>query len=307
MGNKKLLIVIVSITIFVLVVHYQHTRFAVFKQVYRKQINGMEQHIEKATQESSIFQKKIKQLESMTGFQQKILSRILHQGHDDMLIYRSHQSQFAIDDAYLLSGRGFVNDNEYIAQLKEGIIKTGMLKHACVGKSDDGRNTCWGLLRFNNIIGQIPKGAEVISAALNLKMLPEDNDISTTRMLYLYGLNVNWQEEDLKYYISQPQQCKPMGIACAKYSMWSKKEAWESTILAKGVLKGKTSGQGWIKLFFSVEGIKQLEEIIDGGPNQGWIIMLGGEPTPTMLFYHTSESRTIQNIPYLEIVYYIDE
>ena len=100
-------------------------------------------------------------------------------------------------------------------------------------------------------------------------------------------------------------------IAEGKAGAWNADaKSYDSEATEVGHAKGvrNVHKSRWIRIYFSIAGLKKLEESIKLGINHGWFIKISGEERSTMIIkFHSSNSENSAYYPRLSILYLLNE
>ena len=233
---------------------------------------------------------------------QSIISHEMFSGQGDIHAFKSSQDKEAIDDTFISEDTKTTNFNwGESGTLKIGRDHLGHLSRA--------------LIRFKEIKKalSLDLNRQILSAIVYLKQQPNFSQglPALKQVLNLYEVKKNWGEGN------------KMGVpAAAGESTWNAAQKaslnWESpgcsgkddfdevTLVATSGPTVNSFADGWVGFVFTKEGILELQQQLQSATSGDYSFLIQSQeedsPNSAVSFY-SSESSTLNDHPYIEILY----
>lgn len=221
---------------------------------------------------------------------------------DDMLgVYKSF-----IPGIHVASSQGKSNIiSELQITNEEKYRNTGTKDSNFYLGSLDGHNVKRSLLKVEHLSDILPPKAKILSAVLHLKICKVYRIDAMGASINFHSIKKSWAmgQKDSNSPTATWDISKP-GVPWKTPGLWDPEDVDTENISAS--MKGLPSpyDDEWVEVYFTKQGIQELQSILKDEPHNGWLLKLDRDDIPSsrVCFYYT-DSR---GRPYLEIFYKIE-
>ncbi len=304
------------------VIQYEQSRLVALRREYRKELANVQEIIRKIVlgggvdnndqefsdfmenQQGLVFRsRKLNRLEDAWAHDHQLLLQILKLKNSSVHVFHGQNEERYIDDTYI---------EDCITSIDRSMGLSPLLG---IGVAPNERKICSprrALIRFDNLGASIPANAKILSGALYFKQARHNNQSGVlNETIDLYKVRKDWNEGQTKYGLAQKGECTWKAARFQELEwevpgLWGGKSDVDNTVLATAQHVEKAQDEKtWISFYFNEDGLKNLEEIIQGKPNYGWLLRIDDDlKNDGLVFFHSSNDSNGADRPYLEIVYY---
>jgi hypothetical protein len=181
------------------------------------------------------------------------------------------------------------------------------LPSLCVG-SLDGHSVKRSLLKIERLSDILPPNAKILSAVLHFKVVRGKDFNIPGGTLNFYPIKKNWvtNENTHSSIEGTTWDIAKTGVSWQNPGLWNPQREINEDIDVekisasfKGILNPRLDE--WTEIYFTEEGVAELQSILKGEPHNGWLLKMDREDVPAsgMCFYYTENNGW----PYIEIFY----